>query len=104
MRAGMKAPRYWNRMLVVRPERLRQRDQLNWRIMARRRAMAGLTSRGTIPKRRTEAVRVESHVILAHVDALALALAKCFNDLPPDAQARLLELENRLSAVRSQLV
>jgi len=98
MKAGMKAPRYWDRTLVVRPDRLRRRDQHNWRKLAQRRALAGLTTRGTAPKR-----RIEARLILADVDALAAALGNCFHALPPAAQARVLELENHLSKVRRQL-
>ena len=89
----------WDRRTIVRPAGARARSTRRWRELAERRALAGLTTRGTTPKR-----RLESRLIRAAVDALAVALGQCFHELPPAAQARALELEHHLSAVRRQLL
>lgn len=70
-----------------------------WRKYAERNALSGLTTRGTVPKR-----RFQERLILADVDALAAALAETFHDLTPRAQAKALDLEMKLAAVRKQLL
>lgn len=89
----------WDRRAILRPATARARSLRHWRALAERRALAGLTTRGTVPKR-----RLEARLILAAVEALAAALGQCWHDLPPAAQARALVLENHLSAVRKQLL
>lgn len=70
-----------------------------WRAFAERNVLAGLTTRGTIPKR-----RLEQRMILAEVDALAIAIAEDFDKMTPAIKARMLELETRLSAIRKRLL
>jgi len=58
----------------------------------------GLTTRGT--PRVIAVSRGDAWLLKEQIDNLSSALALCFDDLSPHAQARILELENHLSAVR----
>jgi len=80
----------------------RERGLLAWNRRVNRLREQGLTTRGTpriYAMRRGDALLMKSQV-----DALASALAGIFPDLPAPAQARALELERSLSAVRKQLL
>jgi hypothetical protein len=58
----------------------------------------GLTTRGT---RRVIAVsRGDAWLLMAQIDNLASALSLCFHELPPQVQARAVELEKHLGAIR----
>ena len=70
-----------------------------WRRHAERNVLAGLTQRGTIPKR-----RLNGRLILADVDALAAAICEEFEFMTPTIKARMLELEMKLAAIRKQLI
>ena len=79
----------------------RDRGLKAWNLRVNRLREQGLTTRGTP---RIYAVRRGDAVLLkSQVDALASAIAGSFNDLPAAAQARALELELHLSAIRKQL-
>lgn len=69
-----------------------------WRTYAERKTKLGLTTRGTVPKR-----RLESRLLLAELDALAADIAGVFHDAPPTLQARLLQMEIKMAAVRRKL-
>ena len=69
----------------------------NWRLMAQRRVDAGLTTRGTVPKR-----RLEGRFVLADIDAAAQSIADVYPFLPRTTQAKLLALSQRLAKVRKQ--
>jgi len=79
--------------------RIRNNMRNRWRVTADRRASQGLTTRGTVPKR-----RIEQRLLLADVDALAGALKQSFESLPPAAQAVSIRLVEKLSAVRRKLL
>ena len=70
-----------------------------WHKHADRNVLAGLTQRGTIPKR-----RLNSRLMLAAVDALAAAIAQDFETMTPAVKAKMLELEIKLATVRKQLI
>jgi hypothetical protein len=70
-----------------------------WRARAERNALNGLTTRGTVPKRKRE-----QRLLLAELDALAANVALVFHEAPPAVQARLLNLELAMVAVRKKLV
>jgi hypothetical protein len=93
------SPMKWDRRAVKRPAPARRQGRNNWHALAERRRLAGLTTRGTLPKR-----RLEGRMVLADIDALAAAIGASFHDLTPAAQARALQLEIRLAAVRQTLV
>jgi hypothetical protein len=60
--------------------------------------MNGLTTRGTpriIPVNRGDA-----WILQTQIEKLVRELAACYHDLPPKAQARVIELEKTLSAIR----
>ncbi len=78
---------------------IRKNMRNRWRVMSDRRAALGLTTRGTVPKR-----RLEQRLLLAEVDALASALNQSFELMPPAAQAASIRLVEKLSAVRSKLL
>jgi hypothetical protein len=79
----------------------RDRGLKAWNLRVNRLREQGLTTRGTP---RIYAVRRGDAVLLkSQVDALAAAIAGSFNHLPAAAQARALELELHLSALRKQL-
>ena len=70
-----------------------------WRARAEQLVAQGLTTRGTLPKR-----RLENRLLLAEVDALATALAETYHQLPPAAQAAALKLGHSLTVVRKKLL
>ena len=70
-----------------------------WRAYAERKALAGLTTRGTVPKRRRE-----ERLALADLDVLAKEIAAEWHNLPPVIKAAMLRLELSLSAVRKKLI
>ncbi|MGA2178819.1 MAG: hypothetical protein ABSH15_04470 [Verrucomicrobiota bacterium] len=87
-------------MLTIRERKLAARDRsanaAAKRILVNK--LNGLTIRGTP---RVYAVnRGDAWLLKEHVDNLAASLTLCFHDLPPEAQARALELEKHLSAIR----
>lgn len=70
-----------------------------WRAHADRNVLAGLTQRGTIPKR-----RLNGRLMLADVDALAAAIAQDFETMTPAVKAKMLVLEIKLATIRKQLI
>ncbi|MDR3458001.1 MAG: hypothetical protein P4N60_11185 [Verrucomicrobiae bacterium] len=100
IRRHPKLPRTtWNRRVVVRPLALRRRDQRNWRAWVARKAEAGLTSRGKVPQR-----RIEQRLLQAEIDALAAAINRVYEELPPAVQARCILLSDQLGKVRRKLI
>lgn len=89
----------WDRRRVKRPAGQRRLGRNNWKALAERRALKGLTSRGTVPRR-----RLEGRLILAEVDALAAELNAVWFELPARVQARCIALAGALAAVRKRLV
>ena len=79
----------------------RERGLQAWNLRVNRLRERGLTTRGTP---RIYAVRRGDALLMkSQVDALASALAEIFSELPAAVQARALELERSLSAVRKQI-
>jgi hypothetical protein len=70
-----------------------------WRAWAERNTLRGLTTNGTIPKRKRE-----ERLALADVDALSAALAEDWHNLTPKIQAAMLRLEMALAKVRNKLI
>ena len=80
----------------------RERGLKAWNLRVNRLREQGLTTRGTP---RIYAVRRgDALLIKCQVDDLAASLVKIFSELPAAVQARALELERSLSAVRKQIV
>lgn len=85
----------------TRLEMRRLRGLQAWNLRVARLRKLGLTTRGT---QRIYAVRRGDAVILkSQIDALAKSLARVFNDLPPAAQAKAIELEKQMGSIRQQL-
>jgi hypothetical protein len=97
-----KMPRLWDRRRVVRAAAVREAGRERWRAMAYRRALAGLTTRGTAPRRRLRA-GVDERLTLVQVDGLATALANCWQDLPPSVQVKAIHLASHLGAIKRRL-
>lgn len=89
----------WDRRRTVRAEPVRLESRNAWRAMAERRKLMGLTTRGTIPKR-----RAEERMILSELDALAGSIAAVYEWLPNEGKNRCLALAARLAAIRKQLL
>lgn len=104
-------PRSWNRNAIKRGSKIRLAANENWHVMAERRRRNGLTTRGTIPKRKPNVrisyerlERITSGLLLIRVNSLAAAIAKHFDLLPDPAKAAALELEIELAAMRKELL
>jgi len=69
-----------------------------WKAYAERNTLAGLTTRGEMPKR-----KLEERLALADLDALAAAIQAEWHNLTPRLQTAMLKLELSLSAVRKKL-
>lgn len=94
-----KMPYSWDRRAGNRSEAFKGSATTRWRELAERRHLAGLTTRGTIPKR-----KLEGRLILAELDSLAGYIAMVYEYLPAEGQARCVALANRLGAIRRHLV
>lgn len=91
-------PRKWNRRWPVRSNGVRAAATANWRKLAERRALDGLTSRGTKPKRRRE-----HRLLLREVDALASQIMLDIDSLAPAARVRAFRIFKMLSTMRGKL-
>ena len=97
-------PRSWNRRPRVRPAALRAAANARWQAWAKRQALAGRTTRGTVPKRKFMGRNIARRLIYTDIDSLAAALGKTFGLLTPEAQRRVLALERHLAMVRHKLL
>jgi hypothetical protein len=98
MTPGARTTRSWSRR-AKRPLAVRVRAQANWRSLANRRLLAGLTTRGTV------ATRVpEMKSLVMDLDALAIEMSAIYELLPSSVQARCRQLASRLATVRRRLV
>ena len=97
MNPGSKVQRSWSRQ-AKRPLTLRRRARSNWRSLANRRLLAGLTTRGTV------ATRVpEMKSLVLELDMLAMQLNSIYELLPKEVQGRCLRAACQLAKVRSRL-
>ncbi len=79
----------------------RERGWQAWNLRVSKLRRLGKTTRGT---ERIYAVRRGDAMLLkSQIDGLAFSIATSFYGLKPEAQARVLELEKTLSAIRAQL-
>lgn len=93
-----KMPYSWQRR-AVRPDDVRGKARAAAHALAERRQLAGLTTRGTIPKR-----RLEGRLVMAELDALACSIADVYEWLPAEGKARCIALAGRLADIRRRLV
>ena len=94
---GSRTSGNWSRA-AKRPLALRLRARANWRSLAKRRIVAGLTTRGTVAKRVPE-----MKSLVMELDTLALQLNSIYELLPKEVQGRCLKAARQLAIVRSRL-
>jgi len=92
-------PRSWNRRWPVRTEAQRAAGQSRWRALAERRALAGLTTRGTPPKR-----RAEHRLAVQEIDAVVAEIQRDYEWLPVKGQVRAIKLAQLLGNLRRKLI
>lgn len=101
----------WDRRTATRPAKVRIVANQRWHKMVARRRLKGLTSRGTVPKRRPNVKLTEDglafgamKVLRGKIDLLAVAINRTFEHLTPESKAAAISLSHELMEVRKELV
>lgn len=101
----------WDRRRPTRPAKVRLVANKRWHKMVSRRHRLGLTSRGTIPKRRPNVKLTEDglafgamKILRGKIDLLAVAINRTFDHLTPEGKAAAISLSHELTEVRKELV
>ena len=89
----------WNRRKIIRPDYIRLAARRRWQRMAKLRLAAGLTTRGTNPKR-----RLEGGATVECIDSVVVGIKSVWGQIPPSSQRDCIRLCKNLAKMRRQLM